>query len=89
MNVTCPECGYVATGVRTLKWGDGDQKIEVAPYLCAGCGAFAVANLVEKTVTFLPQRAVDELADLNPVLHATVTAMQNSIRAKRESQQVN
>lgn len=84
MNITCPECGFVATAVKVVPWGDGEQKSPVAPYICSRCGAFAVMNLVRSTVEFMPPLFLEMLRVLNPEMAASIEASQKRIRAARK-----
>ena len=79
-NIKCPECGFEADSVLTIPWGDGQQKTQVVPYVCSGCGAFAMINTVTNTIEFAPDRLLDFLKIINPILHAKVVELQQKVR---------
>ncbi len=83
MSLKCPACGYEmdATAVR---WGDGRQKLAVAPFICSQCAAASIINLVTMTVESVPPENWEVVKAHNPELWAAITRVQQNVRAARK-----
>jgi hypothetical protein len=48
---TCPACHVVIDRQVLLPWGDGQQTLPVAPWICASCAALGIIELATGVVT--------------------------------------
>jgi hypothetical protein len=55
----CPKCDGKIDAVTARLWGDGEQKMPLAPYLCAWCASLMLINLVTREL-FTPEAIKDK-----------------------------
>jgi hypothetical protein len=86
LKLVCPECGYIADKALALPWGDGVQAVSVAPYICAGCGAASIVNLVTRNVEAVSAAGWEVVKRNNPALWVKISEAQERIWAFRARQ---
>jgi hypothetical protein len=89
LKLVCPECGDIADKAVSVPWGDGVQTVPVAPYICAGCGAASIINLVTRNVEAVSAAGWEVVKKNNPALWAKISEAQERIRAFRARQKAN
>ena len=67
-----------------MPWGDGVQRLPVAPLICAGCAALLVLDLATNAVSELPDDAWDIVRKKNPVLWRNIEEARGAVLAARK-----
>jgi hypothetical protein len=80
----CPNCGVTPDAQALRPWGDGQQTLPVAPWICASCGALAIIELATGRL----QPTTDDMWAVvrlrNPVLWAEIQRVRAAIKAQQD-----
>jgi hypothetical protein len=85
VRIICPECGYQIDRLAELEWGDKCQRLNIAPFICAGCAAAMIINLVTCELTVIPPEGWEVIRAKNPSLYAAIRKSQEQVRAARRT----
>jgi hypothetical protein len=85
VEIICPVCGFGIDRVVFLPWGDGNQKLNVAPFICTGCATAMIINLVSYELMVIPQAGWEVIKEKNPELYALIRKSQEQVRAARRT----
>lgn len=85
MRLICPACGYEVDHLREMPWGDGNQRLAIAPFICAGCAEAMILDYSRCELTLIPPEGWELLKAKNPALVEQIVAVQERIRAFRQS----
>jgi len=65
---SCPACGVTIVALVIFPWGDGQQRIPVAPWICASCAALGLIDLATGDITLTPEALWAPVQARNPAL---------------------
>ena len=85
VRLICPACGYQVDKLAEMPWGDGIQKLSIAPFICAGCATAMIINLVTYELTFIPPAGWEVIKAKNPELYRLILESQEQVRAARRT----
>lgn len=81
---TCPACHAGIDRQVLLPWGDGQQTLPVAPWICASCAALGIIELATGHITLAPEALWQVVLERNPVLWQTIADARARIRGETD-----
>lgn len=63
--MTCPKCDGDFDGAATIRWGDGEQRLPVAPFICSWCASILIWYIKEQVL--VRPEMVMEATGIDPI----------------------
>ena len=81
----CPSCQARIVSTLATPWGDGEQKLPVAPWICSACACLGLIEIETGVITLTLDAWWEPVKAKNPVLWGEITQAIARIRARKET----